>query len=295
LLWALLAGAVLVALEGLFVAAVSPHDSVQAANRSVGRRYRGIGVNPNTVAMLFAVGVPLAAALWLDARNRTKRLLAAGACLLAGSIVAAGSRGAAAAAVMDLLVLAVAHGLGPSHAPSQERFGRLMWRSDPDPGCPAPLSAAETRERTLVETPGTRQRCQYILRWREDRSGGSELAQRLRSSGRLRLARAVRQGVTSGARPRPGDRGGGLGGHRVRKRGPELIHRPLPAARDRGPRALLALLAAWSQPRCARRIAAVVCRLRPGSFSPSSVVRLRRRNVATLGIWMCAFLPAGRE
>src|SRR5205807_7804850 len=90
-------------------AVASPHDSVQAATRAVGRRYRGIGVNPNTVAMLFAAALPLAASLGVDARSSRARAAAAAAfLLLAGSIVAAGSRGAAVAAVAGLLVLALA-------------------------------------------------------------------------------------------------------------------------------------------------------------------------------------------
>ena len=113
LLWSLVAGAGLVAVAGLLVAIVSPHDSVQAATRSVGRRYRGIGVNPNTAVMLYAVALPLTAALWLGARTRSAGALATAAfLLLAGSIVAAGSRGAAAAAAGGLVVLALAHGPG---------------------------------------------------------------------------------------------------------------------------------------------------------------------------------------
>src|SRR5207249_3841395 len=53
LLWAVLCGAVVVAVAGLLAAVISPHEAVQAATGSVGRRYRGIGVNPNTDAMLF--------------------------------------------------------------------------------------------------------------------------------------------------------------------------------------------------------------------------------------------------
>src|SRR5436190_262440 len=73
------------------------------------RRFRGIGQNPNTVAMLLAVALPLAALLGLEARTRVRRLGAAAAFLLLwGSIVASGSRGALLAGFAAIVFLGLA-------------------------------------------------------------------------------------------------------------------------------------------------------------------------------------------
>ena len=114
LLLAIVGGAVAVALIGLAIAAISPDSAVQAATASVGERFRGLGQNPNTTAMLFAVAFPLAA-LWLvEARRPAKPLALAAVLLLGGSIIASASRGAAAAACLGLLVVAVAAPVRPA-------------------------------------------------------------------------------------------------------------------------------------------------------------------------------------
>jgi hypothetical protein len=202
LFWSLLAGAVLVALAGLVVAVASPHDSVQAATRSVGRRYRGIGVNPNTTAMLFAVALPLAVAVWLDARSRRERGLASGAfLLLAGSVVAAGSRGAAAAAVVGLLVLAVAHGCRAlPRAVAAGVAVALAVTAILVTAVSAPLSAAEAaRAKTLVGNTEryTPNDAEYIVRLTDELgSGGSGSSRNVfDTSGRVEAWRgALRQG-----------------------------------------------------------------------------------------------------
>lgn len=91
---AVLAGATLVALVGLGILVVDYDNAIQEATSSTAARYRGLGQNPNTVVMLLAVGMPIAT--WLVIRERGRLRLAAGAALvlLAGSIVASGSRGA---------------------------------------------------------------------------------------------------------------------------------------------------------------------------------------------------------
>lgn len=91
---ALLVAAVLVALLGLYVLWVSHDLAVQPASTQYPARYRGLGQNPNTAAMLLALAVPLALA-----RARRPALLAAVLLLLDGSIVASGSRGALLAAL----------------------------------------------------------------------------------------------------------------------------------------------------------------------------------------------------
>jgi hypothetical protein len=105
LLYALLAGSALVALIGLAIYVVSPDDALQPATGDSGARFRGLGQNPNTVAMLFAATLPLAALLLVDARSARGRVLAGVTfLLLAGSIAASGSRGAIAAACAGLLL-----------------------------------------------------------------------------------------------------------------------------------------------------------------------------------------------
>ncbi len=91
---AVLAGGVVVALVGLAILAVDPGNAVQEATSSSAARYRGLGQNPNTVVMLLAVGMPIAT--WLLLREHGRLRLAAGAALLllAGSIIASGSRAA---------------------------------------------------------------------------------------------------------------------------------------------------------------------------------------------------------
>lgn len=104
----LLGGAVAVALAGLLVLAASHHDAVQAASYESPARFKGFGQDPNTVGLLFAVAIPLA--VWAGVRARTGRLRLAGAAallLLAGEIVATGSRGAIVAGALGSAVVVV--------------------------------------------------------------------------------------------------------------------------------------------------------------------------------------------
>ena len=105
LLASVLAGSVVVALLGLAVLLVSRDDALQRATATIPTRYRGIGENPNTAAMLFAVTLPLALWVVLDRRGHLRALGAACALLLAGSIVASGSRGAFVTATAAATVL----------------------------------------------------------------------------------------------------------------------------------------------------------------------------------------------
>jgi O-antigen ligase len=311
LCWALLAGAVVVALAGLLVVAVSPHGSVQAATGSVGRRYRGVGVNPNTAAMLFAVAVPLAGALWLEARSRAMRALALGAfLLLAGSIVAAGSRGAAAAAVAGLVVLGLAYGRGAvPRAVAAGAAALLAVSAVLVTAVSAPLSPAEAaRARTLVGNTEryTPNDAEYIVRLADELGSGSSGTSRsvFDTSGRLQAWRgALRQGDD---RPLLGygfgteeavfvdryrDFEGGV---------PENsfigLFLQLGAV---GVALFLALLAALvaAAIRARGRTAAVGLAVLATGIVLAVVQSYAYAvgNVATLGVWMCAFLPAGRE
>ena len=108
LLVALAAGAVAVALLGLVVLVVTPHHALQAATQTIPSRYRGIGQNPNTTAMLFAVALPLVTWLALTTDRRRRFVTWGALTLLAGSIVGSGSRGAFATAAVGALIVAVA-------------------------------------------------------------------------------------------------------------------------------------------------------------------------------------------
>ena len=107
----LIAGSVLVALAGVLVYVVAHHDAVEIASPEIPARFKGMGQNPNTSSLLFAVAAPNAA--WMLASTHTikQRLLWASALtLLAASIVASGSHGAliaagAGCAVVGFLVL----------------------------------------------------------------------------------------------------------------------------------------------------------------------------------------------
>ena len=109
LLLSVLAGAVVVALAGLVVLAVAPGHALQSATATIPSRYRGIGQNPNTVAMLFAVTTPLATWLAVAGRGRRRLLGVLALLLLAGSIVGSGSRGALFTAALGALVLVVVY------------------------------------------------------------------------------------------------------------------------------------------------------------------------------------------
>jgi hypothetical protein len=104
-LLAVLAGAVALAIGGLIVLAVSYDKAVVPATVSQGERYTGLGSNPDTYAMLFALAVPLSLwALW-DARTRVQRVVAAAMFLLfSGSLAASGGRAMVAGAFVGTLV-----------------------------------------------------------------------------------------------------------------------------------------------------------------------------------------------
>lgn len=105
---ALLGGAVVVALLGLLVLAVDRSAALETF-AGAATRYRGLGEDANTAALLFAVVLPLAA--WGVTRGGKPRLrLAAGAVflLLDGSIVAALSRGALAGGFAGVVLVALA-------------------------------------------------------------------------------------------------------------------------------------------------------------------------------------------
>ena len=105
-LLALLAGAAVLAVLGLIHLASNYDDAVVPATRGQGARYTGIGANPDTLAMLYAIVLPLALWALLEARARWEKFVAAATFLLLdGSLAASSSRGAIVAAFAGLTVL----------------------------------------------------------------------------------------------------------------------------------------------------------------------------------------------
>jgi O-antigen ligase len=106
---AILAGTVVVALIGLLLLAVDRHAALQPASPGVPTRFRGLGEDPDTAALLFAVVLPVAAWGVVRGGRRQRRVAAFAAFLLLdASIVGAISRGALAAGFLGVLVVAVA-------------------------------------------------------------------------------------------------------------------------------------------------------------------------------------------
>jgi O-antigen ligase len=119
-LHAVLAAVVVVAVGGLAVLAVDSDRAIQAATTELAARYQGLGGGPNTATMVLALGLPLTALALVEARRRAARTgFGALLALLAGSIVASGSRGALLAGFGGLLAFAL-------FAPATAR-GRVLW------------------------------------------------------------------------------------------------------------------------------------------------------------------------
>lgn len=107
MLWAITGAAGLVAAAGVLVAIVAPRYAVQQADYTTPARLRGLGENPNTVAMLLGFASPAACWLALTPGTRRSRLVAAAILLLfIGSIIASGSRGALLSSIAGLAVVA---------------------------------------------------------------------------------------------------------------------------------------------------------------------------------------------
>ena len=308
LVWAVVCGAGLVAVAGLLVAAIDPHDAVQTATGSVGRRYRGLGVNPNTDAMLFAVAVPLCADLWHDSR-RGARIAAAGSfALFAGSIVASGSRGAAGAAVAGLLVLAVAYGRAPlpravtGAAAVALAVTAIFVTAVSGPLTPA--QAAHARTEVGNTEPYTPNDAEYIMRLADELGSDSSTGARslFDTSGRLQAwGGALGQGVD---RPLLGYGFGTeasvfVDRYRAFEGGvPENsfigLFLQLGAF---GLVLLLALVAALVA--AARRRDGPTAAIGLAVLATGLVLAVAQSyvysvgNVATLSLWLCAFLPAG--
>lgn len=108
LLEGVLVGTIVVAVVGLILVPVDRADTIQPASPQYPARYRGLGENPNTSALLLGVMLPLV--LWRLSSAETRRrriLLALTVVLFLVSIAASGSRGGLVEALAGVLVLAL--------------------------------------------------------------------------------------------------------------------------------------------------------------------------------------------
>ena len=106
ILLGVLAGAVIVAIAGLLVLVVDSDRALVPATLSQPALYKGLGSNPNTMALLFAITLPLTVWALLEAQSRLGRGIAAAAFVVFDlSVAFSGSRGAAVAAFAGLVVL----------------------------------------------------------------------------------------------------------------------------------------------------------------------------------------------
>jgi O-antigen ligase len=105
-LWGIVAGAFAVTVLGLLVLAFDHNAAVENATLDLPTRYRGFGENPNTVALLLALCLPVVTWLALHSRSRRELVLAIGAGLaFDASIAASGSRGAIVAGFAGTFVV----------------------------------------------------------------------------------------------------------------------------------------------------------------------------------------------
>ncbi|MDQ5821471.1 MAG: O-antigen ligase family protein [Actinomycetota bacterium] len=106
ILLAILVGALAVAVGGLIDLAVRPSLAYIPATTQSPLRYSGLGANPNTMAMLLALAVPIAVWTVAEAGTRWMKAAALGTLVLFdASIVAAASRGALLAAFLGVAML----------------------------------------------------------------------------------------------------------------------------------------------------------------------------------------------
>ena len=111
LLLGVLGGAGAVAAAGLALFVIDHGSAVQPATVDIAQRYQGLGENPDTASLLYAVVLPIAVWFLLTARDRLRRAAAAAVVvLLYGSVVASISRGALFAGALGVIVLVAAWG-----------------------------------------------------------------------------------------------------------------------------------------------------------------------------------------
>jgi O-Antigen ligase len=159
-----LLAATALALGGLAVLAFAHGDAIQSADTQSPARYQGLGGNPNTAAMLLSLGVPLALRFVLEAGRAAVRVLAAAVlALLAGSIVASGSRGALIAALVGALVLVGSVARGRRRlalaAATAAAFGLGVWITQ----LPKPLPRPVHRTASTLLRPAFERNAERVL------------------------------------------------------------------------------------------------------------------------------------
>ena len=108
MLGAVLVGTVIVAVAGLALLGIDHAAAVETATVQNPSRLRGLGENPDTVAMLEGIATPIALWATLRARTSARRVTGIGALvLLIGSIGASGSRGGLVAALIGGVVFSL--------------------------------------------------------------------------------------------------------------------------------------------------------------------------------------------
>jgi len=107
-LLALLVGTGFLAVVGVLHLIFEYNDAVVPATRGQGARFTGLGGNPDTLAMLYAIVLPISAWAILEARARWEKLAAIATFLvLDGSLAGSSSRGAIVAAFAGLTAFAL--------------------------------------------------------------------------------------------------------------------------------------------------------------------------------------------
>jgi len=107
LLLGVLAGAAALGLGGLVTLALDPDRAIVPATTGKPALYNGLGSNPNALALLFAVSLPLTVWAFVEARSRRGKAVAAALFLVFdGSLTASGARGALLGALGGVAALA---------------------------------------------------------------------------------------------------------------------------------------------------------------------------------------------
>ena len=108
LLWAIVGASAATVVAGLVLVAISPGYAIQESTDAYSARFRGLGQNPNTFSMLYALATPAAAWLAFATTSKGWRLAARGSfVLLVVAIVVSGSRGAVLGSTAGLVVVAL--------------------------------------------------------------------------------------------------------------------------------------------------------------------------------------------
>lgn len=104
----ILAATVAATIAGLLLILYSHADAIQPPSHEQPSRLKGLGANPDTMAMLAAVATPIALWTLLHARSRRERAFAlASWLLLVGSLAGYGSRGGFLAATVGMLAVSL--------------------------------------------------------------------------------------------------------------------------------------------------------------------------------------------